>query len=100
MNKFLETAGAKNLQASELAFMKYAPFDYLNLRLYFVITGLSEDNYVESNFNLSSISLVEGTQWQFRTSQSIRPRSTYTDKLTIVNLQNVESIWDLGPLFN
>lgn len=30
---------------------------------------------------------------------SIKPRSAYTDKLMLVNHENVESIWDLGQLF-
>lgn len=66
--------------------------------MYFVIEGLQPDNYVESNFKLSSILANEGVQEQFRTSMSIHPRSTYTDKLMLVNYENVESIWDFGAL--
>ncbi|TNV79738.1 hypothetical protein FGO68_gene2781 [Halteria grandinella] len=98
MKDFSNTDAAKNLTQSELAFMKYDRFSYLNLRLYFVIEGLQPDNYVESNFKLSTILANEGVQEQFRTSMSIRPRSTYTDKLMLVNYENVESIWDLEAL--
>ena len=99
MSKFSNTTGMQQLNNNELAFMKYKGFDYLNLRMYFVIEGLEPENYVESNFKLSTISPNDGIQSSFRTSMSIHPRSAYTDKLMLVNHENIESIWDLGALF-
>lgn len=40
MSDFKNSSGMKLIKESEFAFMKYKGFDYLNLRIYFVIEGL------------------------------------------------------------
>lgn len=62
MELFTNSSAALALNADELAFMKYKQFDYLNLRMYFVIEGLQPDNYVESNYGFTTISPNEGIQ--------------------------------------